>query len=1789
MDFSSYAQHEEDNSTIEQRESHWQPALRPNDESMQRATPDPIESESDRAQYEEKPTNTSQPSYHRGNDLDVDAVSEGEEDTQLDPAWGIRRTDSAHILDTIRRSTSFPRPILEQALFSPPPDSSEFLPRQTLDDNALHFSPNVEAEEKAQDLEDERDTLQSAHNLSNTIQDTHQEEESLSPPGQEEARFDEGIPLIQESHIDEPVEIVDTNPALSAFEQVDDEPGEADGFFSQIASTAILPAPDSPTLERKGTNEVLDGLGLQNRRPDSPRNNNEDRGVVSESHKSEKDLADAFAAVDDLDDDPWKAALGDDDDFLVEDADDLLPDSDSEPEPIAPLAAAQSTASHAYRQPVRSNSSAYAPHQPSTTELTQMDPTTHNNVGLPRRISNSMNPFQPPQPPNITNRAASYADQSKDGYKSPYDLPMDLAPKRKVQAPRVLPQLNNIPPPPRSSSINAEKQLQSPFTPTPPSIHQQMTTSPAPRETPPPAAQARAAPGRPQPPSKRMSSGFFEELPMAPRARPSAAAMPPRIPIAQTPISPPQQVQIQSPPVLANAPQQPPEQSPQQQDPYAQYQLRQPEKLDPYANVAQPAAQLTQPAVTNSRYSPAPPSAAIGIRPSPSPRYSPAPPAQVNAGHNRYVSQPVSSSSSTLPFQPRTSSPLAQHRKSADKTDEQQRPGVQHALSSSVPYAASFSQAAANTMSPPRGVDPTKQQGFIPPLRSQTQSPSRQAAKPTLTTRMAPPPQRPATAFGQMSPTRTTAELNVLSPPRMISQQRSVDEVDYIRPTDGTENDPLERWKGTPIFVFGFGGTVVSSFPKRIPRFSSTATRPQMKVSPGEVVIKKMEEWSPLSEHIKKFPGPLKGKAKKKDVLTWLSSSITGFETQAMSFPSKQLEEKILLWKIVRILVDQDGNLDGPQAVRSASEILMPSMYTVDGASPSQHRAEDIVPGIYRPASVSARTETVDPVAVENLRKTLLQGKREDAVWQAVDNRLWAHALLLSSTLNKSVWKQVVQEFVKQEVKTIGANAESLCALYEILGGNLEESIDQLVPPSARAGLQMVSKLEPSGPARNALEGLDRWRETLCLVLNNRSQEDQRALVTLARLLSDYGRTEASHICYLFARNINLPNMFGGADDPNTQIVLLGANHRQQPLNFHHDIDAIMLSEVLEFAVSTLASGSTGVPMPHLAVYKLQRSNELTDAGMKTEAQAYCDAVASGLKSSAKHSLYYNPLLLGEIEDLSNRLKQIPVQSSSWIAKPSIEKASTSVWNKFSSFVTGEDSDADSKGSARDAAEAGPFAKVSGSPTLSRNTSQTDLHSAYPIMSPPITGAGSRYAPNGMGSTRSSSDLARGRMSFESQRSPPSTSHSTETRNLYAPTLQPQLQSQYSPLGMSPQVTGYQPSPDAYMPPVVEEAPIASVDSYMPEVTEPSQNGYSPEPSYGGYQPVQATPLPEQDSLTKPVSTFEPPQPSYGGYEPPEDSGYVPYQPDHDSDSEDSKSKPKKKSFMDDDGDDNFGPIPRKPVSSARVSPPVSTGTPDSDLARRKANDEAAEAAFRAAAEADAKAAADAKSSKKNASGSWLGGWFSGAKKPDSLDAGSGSNSKSSSTTKVHRVHLGESKMKLYYDENKKKWINPDNPEASEKKALAPPPRGSTGSAPPPSTGLSGPPRSVSTPHTLPAGGISRSGTPASVAVDSEGPDSRPGSSHMAGGPGSGFAAMLPPGTKESLGLSGTPTSLPTPPGSSGGPPGPSTSGPPSRPASALSNASGLDDLLGAPTGARKVSGRGPKAKKGRYVDVMAK
>lgn len=1652
-------------------------------------------------------------------------------------------------------------------------------------------------------------------------------------PPESESRFEEGVPLLDNTTPISPPRAVPLRESVDNPFGNDEEDDE--DFFSAIRKPGTSEKPPFH-IARKSTSQIVGSMGFGVDSPDSdtsaaaqldnilktaanegPAQQAPQRpqDQVEASEPTEEELAARWEAeLSDTGEEDlaarWEAALDDDDMLLGDDA--VQPSvAQQQPVPQSPVVSSNAAVPtglnspfetpQSYAQP-RPASSAYTPHQPTTEDLVQGIPTLGTAPPAP------VPPYFSQQPQNpVATRGESFAERSKRGYKSPYDLPDDLSrPRRPIATSKpVSPKVDNyMPAPPRAQGTGQP---------------------PVPSAMPPPSSVPSQTATAPPPASKN----FFEELPLPPpRPRPASSGRytpGPTVAASNVP-SLTSSPQSQHAPVAAPAP---------PAVPQTQSSLQPPERLEPYTSTLASSAPAG-PSVT-SRYSPKPPGPQASGKPPSLPRYSPAPPAAASAARNRYSSQPlgVPGQQPALPFQPRTSSPLAYHEKASYQGEERQiqPPSLQPSVDLSPPrpqrssidrglsqapqaidsssnivqqedprisnaqrqtppppksryappeYVNEFAKrvAPSQTYAPPAPSEgmPTSSQSAEPqmtPLRSQTQSPSQQmtspgaAAVPSMQTLP-----RPASVHGSSSPTKT---VNPYAPaqPSVQTRARALSRgLDFIPPTDGQEYDPLERWKGAPIFKFGFGGAVVSCFPKHIPRYSAGQATPMIKASPGEPKFSQASEWLPTGETLVQHPGPLKTKSKKKDVLAWLSSKIAAFENEPTpdlhrSEPDSQRrhEEKILLWKVMKILVENDGVLEGSPAIQhSLRQAIFPCAPEIGAEATYGNAFASSFSST--PLNGLSQPDAVEPQSIKELRYSLLHGDREKAVWGAVDRRLWGHAMIIASTLDRSIWKQVVQEFVRREIRSTSASTESLAALYEIFAGNIEESIDELVPPSARAGHHLINKTDGHDATKNALDGLNSWRDTLGLVLSNRSSEDHQALLALGRLLASYGRTEAAHICFIFSGAA----VFSGADDPQANIVLLGVDHQRMPSALI-DEDAILLTEVYEYATAVLANCPLA-NLPYLLAFKLLHAKQLADRGRKVEGQNYCDGVAASLKASTRPSPYHHQHLFIEVDELSARLRQTTSDGGSWISRPSMEKVSGSMWARFNSFVAGDDSDAASAGSGKagETADFGPFANLAGTPTVSRSPSVSDLYGSFPGTGgqPLPTGGSSRYMPSSnQYAPNASPEQFRGRSSLDSQRS----SHGGMQfgqRRASQDQPSPPVDShafQGAPMYGSPGAAGYQPTPPqpSYVPlaPVEEDAsthtqsPVDAAPSmqpavnglfYQPPVQIPASASQSPY-----YQGPPDMPQPESSSYmpSSAANNYEPPADG-SSYEPP---SYAPQvnvdpAPEEREVSTEQDEKPKKKSFMDDDDDD--------------------------DLAKRAAaiqkaeNDRKADEAFRKAAEEDGKQATFAslrpkltmlthptakKDAQKPAKKGWFGGWFGGGKK-EADNAGGG----------PIRAKLGEENS-FYYDKDLKKWVNKKDPSSAEPvratppppRASAPPSRASSGSMPPPPP--PGPPMSTASGSRPPS---SSSDVPPSL------------SSSPA------FSGLGVPPTP----LGNMPRSVSTG-ASATGPPGGASGPAPPRPTSSLSHAQSIDDLLGAPQARKGNTVRGKK--KGRYVDVMAK
>lgn len=1748
-----------------------------------------------------------------------------------------------------------------------------------------------------------------------------------------DARYTEGVPLINHEQEDDTKD-QDDNVPHDPFSH--DDNADGDDFFTQLENSTDRVNEQDPApglLERKSTMQVMNGLGANGTWEsggvlndaveeedefwtEKPEEQPEEavattvattqsvNPAAASTENRGEDLAakwsEAFAGDDDdeflLDDEPVaeneqgkaldpSAFFGGDDEGFLEDTEESTQPTQTSAAPPQPALSQSSGSSNKYlpaqatkpnlvSQPSNPYFPSVSPMIPQAQTPLAMTPSVAPNPYAAQTQTPSLSTSYGATPPRPqVNKAQSFADKSKGGYSSPYDLPMEVVKPRKrptqsQQQPNraTAPAPPGPPAPPRSLSTYSQNSSTLPGPP---------AQAPAPQlpgssVSPPASNHSGQSPSLARPPqSLHSKSSFFEDLPVSSKTRPaSRTSSKNQISPSQSGFDAPQS--IQPPPPFMPTP--PHEQSVAAQPGIPDLpRLVPPAPVNPYA--ALPAATSSAPNLlppTASRYSPAAPqgSAPNGAVPPPS-RYSPAPPVQRAPSLG---SGPSATPPSVLPHLPRTSSPLAHFE--ARPAGTHGDPVSQQSRSSSSMYEPRLNrvsslpptrevdeeestvQPTAGVLSPPTSQMPPKtRQGqmspsdlhstgtvsppkrkisygpvsniseIVPPPRSQTGSPGAMYGlrSPIKPSEIAP---RPLSAHGAPSPPVANAILPTAAVPIATARPRGMSQkLNLIPPTDGRELDPLQRWKGAPLISWGVGGTLIASFPVDVPRYGMNQPGPMIVRSPGEIKIKAIKEVQPLEERLAKFPGPLRGKSKKKEAASWLTAGIEELEKglpnlafqSNLSHEDKRAVERVLLWKVLRVLVENDGVLEGnPTVEKAVRDILSLAPVSQDGLTSPIYASGTAVGGFSgESSSTQMRADSVDSSTVQQLKQSLLAGDREKAVWNAADKRLWGHALLIANTVSPELYHKVSQEFIKKEVNFPGHNNESLAALYAVLSGNHEESVDELVPMHARAGLQMVAT--STGPVSSGgLEGLEQWRETLTLVLSNRSAGDVQALNSLGGLLSGYGRAEAAHICFIFARSAAV---FGGLDDPSAQFVLVGADHRTQSQQFFKETEALLLSEVYEYGLSLSGTPSLANGVPHLAVYKLQHAMTLAEHGYRDKALQYCDIILKDMSSQTRRSPYYHPVLESAIEDLRQRILQAPNKEStnSWISKPSMNKVSDTVWNRFNKFVAGDDTDAAGPGSPKFGEESGPFAKYSGgTPTISRPASATGFTgmemfgtpngyaagappSLAPTASPVATRAASRYAPVASQSSAAPSSYEPNSAYSPMGRASMERTSGEYSRNPYEPRRPSDVLSSssagYMPsnaaapgqgysdpaLGISqpgppatrPSITTAQSAPDAnfagprtpsfqtQMPFSQQSspyAPISNASPYAPATSmveakaavgdgqEASGLGLQHQPPSYGYAPPTMGSVGEPPAQTTETVSNN----GYGGYEPPS-YGYEPpsYQPDLGTtdNKDDSQDEPqrKKKSFMDDDDDD----FPTKSASTQEKSK-AEKDRENQELFRKAAEEDGEfisecssdvlDANNYVARRAEEEKAAKAKK------GWGFGSWFGGAGKKESLD--------SSAPNKPVRAKLGE-KSSFVYDPDQKRWINKaaGAEDSAPRTATPPPPRATprpqSGTPPPPGPSASAPPpRTGSTP------------------VPSEG-----GASPPIPGP----ASSVPPPMLRSV---STASSI------GGGPP----TAPPSRPATSMSNASSIDDLLGAAVPRKGAAARGKK-KGGRYVDVMAK
>ncbi len=338
----------------------------------------------------------------------------------------------------------------------------------------------------------------------------------------------------------------------------------------------------------------------------------------------------------------------------------------------------------------------------------------------------------------------------------------------------------------------------------------------------------------------------------------------------------------------------------------------------------------------------------------------------------------------------------------------------------------------------------------------------------------------------------------------------------------------------------------------------------------------------------------------------------------------------------------------------------------------------------------------------------LLRGERRQAVEYAVAQRMWAHAMTIASCVDKECWKEVVSDFIEHEVGAAETSLrgqgqgdlQGLKVAYNVFSGQDPVSIFDLF--RTKTQLAPSGGLQPTIAETTAgLTALPSWKESAAMVASNHSASDSAALTAIGDGLCTRGLLEAAHFCYLLSP---ATSPIGGADTTGARYTLLGLPNPKSSAAFVQDLDAILMTEILEFAqglVPTAKGQETFPGIPHLQAYKLVHAQQLADLGEVAKAQRYCEAIAQCLKQS-KPSPYLHATLLAQSKQLSDRLVGAPQAGAggNWVTRKMQRPTLDGVWGalegRFTKFIAGEEGGADGEsplknGKGSVSSSVGPF------------------------------------------------------------------------------------------------------------------------------------------------------------------------------------------------------------------------------------------------------------------------------------------------------------------------------------------------------------------------------------------------------------------------------------------------------------------------------------------------------------------
>ncbi|KAJ2385892.1 hypothetical protein GGI05_004553, partial [Coemansia sp. RSA 2603] len=377
-------------------------------------------------------------------------------------------------------------------------------------------------------------------------------------------------------------------------------------------------------------------------------------------------------------------------------------------------------------------------------------------------------------------------------------------------------------------------------------------------------------------------------------------------------------------------------------------------------------------------------------------------------------------------------------------------------------------------------------------------------------------------------------------------------------------SDPLGRLGACrPVISFGFGGTVITMFPRNVQRFNVYDSGKASKIAPGMLQVQQLSTIVPTEVCGNGNPSLLgvpllAGETTRAMLIKRRDAAVAGAKAwieaaRASSAPPSDAE--IALYKIIIAMLEAfESTPDSTKSLDMSAilDVLRPWIKKQPALAPVQDTVKDSLP--ISNGSVQQ---------LEQIESLLLSGNRREAVDTACRQGLWTHALIIASCTGKDLWQTVVSAYTKSVLSdshpALGIQYRMFSGLGagalddpRVFHGLDQDNKDDAFITAASLGGSSHSHVNPLHQEKSSAYDLsvdacgergdtatNDWARVLSLMLANRTSGDQDAIMLLGDRLKSEGSTVQAHICYALTRQgkaIFTPD----STDSRPRAVLLG-------------------------------------------------------------------------------------------------------------------------------------------------------------------------------------------------------------------------------------------------------------------------------------------------------------------------------------------------------------------------------------------------------------------------------------------------------------------------------------------------------------------------------------------------------------------------------------------------------------------------------------------------------------------------